>query len=112
MAPSLGYVVTFTSASLLTIPGTLHGLGSADLLYQLYDAATPEAAIEPGSFQCGPCDGDGNRDVYDPAKRTAPVVSCRDGYGPCLPHAPAPAGTGDRRDGARPRRYADRDGES
>jgi hypothetical protein len=44
------FVQSFTSQTTVTIPGATHGLGSAALLYQVYDASTPANLIEPGSF--------------------------------------------------------------
>jgi len=44
------YVGTFSNATTVSIPGSVHQLANADLLYQLYDNANPANAIEPGSF--------------------------------------------------------------
>lgn len=43
------YVGTFSNASTVSIPGTTHQLGTSDLLFQLYDNASPMNAFEPGS---------------------------------------------------------------
>lgn len=44
------YVTTFTGVILFDIPGAVHQLGTKNLLFQIYDAATPAAAIEPESL--------------------------------------------------------------
>lgn len=46
------YVSTFTGIgpSGLTIPGTVHQLGTRNLLFQIYDDSVPAAAIEPQSL--------------------------------------------------------------
>ena len=62
--PTTGYVVLaegsprvitgFAGATLVTIPGTAHGLQSAGLLYQCYDAGTPKAAFQPQTVTIHP----------------------------------------------------------
>jgi hypothetical protein len=47
-APSPLYTTRFTNLSTLVIPGTAHGLAFNKLFYQVYDAGTPAAAIQPG----------------------------------------------------------------
>jgi hypothetical protein len=44
------YVLPFTGQGSLNIPGGTHGLGSADLAWQLLDAGTPAQVVEPGSL--------------------------------------------------------------
>jgi hypothetical protein len=44
------YIANFTAQTTLTIPGTTHALGTAALLWQVYDSAIPAAAIEPESL--------------------------------------------------------------
>jgi hypothetical protein len=44
-------VVTFTNTTTVAIPGTQHNVGQAAMLFQLYDAASPAAAMDPGSLQ-------------------------------------------------------------
>lgn len=46
------YRVSFTNVLTLTIPGTVHGLGTADLLYQLYTPAGD--ALQEGSWHVDP----------------------------------------------------------
>jgi hypothetical protein len=48
------YVTTFIGATSLTIPGTVHQLGTKNLLFQVYDNATPAAAIDPESLTIHP----------------------------------------------------------
>ena len=42
--------VPFTNATTLTIPGTIHRLGTSTILFQIYDAAIPAAALAPDAF--------------------------------------------------------------
>src|ERR1043166_2545424 len=49
---NLGY--PFTAQTSVTIPGTAHGAGHADLLVQVYDAGSPRALIEPGRVTIDP----------------------------------------------------------
>jgi hypothetical protein len=42
------YVQPFTNTMLVTIPGATHGLGTADLLVQCYDAQTPRQPLTAG----------------------------------------------------------------
>jgi Chaperone of endosialidase len=45
------YVATFTNQTTVTVLGTTHQLGTADIFFQVYDAATPRRrAMEPGSL--------------------------------------------------------------
>jgi hypothetical protein len=44
------YIGTFTNTTTVSIPGSVHQLPNADMLFQLYDNANPANAIEPGSF--------------------------------------------------------------
>ena len=45
------YMAPFSNTTTVTIPGTTHQLGTADLLWQLYDNATPRRnAIQPGAM--------------------------------------------------------------
>lgn len=48
------YATTFTSVTTLTVLGSTHGLGSAALLYQVYDAATPRHLIEVNTLSVDP----------------------------------------------------------
>lgn len=48
------YLRTFTSATTVTVLGTAHQFGTADLLYQLYDAQSPMNAFQPGSLTVHP----------------------------------------------------------
>src|SRR5262245_60910375 len=58
--PTAGYLVvssrmpaaygqSFTSVTSVTVPGASHGFGTATLLVEVYDAATPRGRIVPGS---------------------------------------------------------------
>ena len=42
--------VTFNNATILTIPGTVHRLGTSTLLFQVYDASIPAMAVSPNEF--------------------------------------------------------------
>lgn len=44
------YVAPFTNETVFIVPGVTHGLGTADLLWGLWDANTPRQAIAPGSL--------------------------------------------------------------
>src|SRR5262245_44851791 len=44
-------VFTFTNALTVAIPGTMHNVGQAALLYRLYDANVPANAMQPGTYQ-------------------------------------------------------------
>src|SRR5262245_29522843 len=44
-------VFTFTNATTVAIPGTMHNVGQAALLFRLYDANVPANAMAPGSYQ-------------------------------------------------------------
>jgi hypothetical protein len=48
------YQVSFTGVSTLTVPGSVHGLGSAALLYQCYDASAIPAALSPATVTVHP----------------------------------------------------------
>jgi hypothetical protein len=48
------FAQSFTNQTTVTIPGATHGLGTAEVLYQLYDAATPRNSLPPGSLQIDP----------------------------------------------------------
>ena len=48
------YVQSFTSQTTITVPGSTHGLASANLLHQVYDASVQPAAIEPGGLSVHP----------------------------------------------------------
>jgi hypothetical protein len=50
----MGYMLTFTDETALSIPGAVHGLGTAGIFYQLYDSAVPAHAIMPGGFHVTP----------------------------------------------------------
>lgn len=47
------YTTSFTGTT-LTIPGATHGLGTASLVVQVYDNATPRALVIPGSVTVHP----------------------------------------------------------
>lgn len=46
------YRLSFTNVQTLTIPGSVHGLGTADLVYQVYDTAGN--AIQEGTWHVDP----------------------------------------------------------
>ncbi|MCX6628477.1 MAG: hypothetical protein NTW28_12700 [Candidatus Solibacter sp.] len=48
------YVATFTAQTVVTINGTTHRLGTADLNADCYDSASPAARVEPGSIAVDP----------------------------------------------------------
>src|SRR5262249_35876329 len=48
------YIATFTNATTVTILGTVHQLGTSDLLFQCYDAASPRHAQGVGSLTVHP----------------------------------------------------------
>lgn len=53
-AATPGYSTGFANVTTVTIPGTVHGLGTRDLIPALYDAATPAAAIQGQSLTVHP----------------------------------------------------------
>ena len=66
-APSPQYVTSFVDVTTpLTILGTAHGLGLADLFYQVYDDGVPASVIEPSELTIHPT-------TFD----VVPVLLCR-----------------------------------
>lgn len=68
------YMATFTSQTTLNIAGAAHGLGTADLFWQIFDASDPREVIEPATFTV---DGASN-DVaitFDPAASGTVLLS-------------------------------------
>ena len=53
-APPTAYVASFTAQTTLTIPQSTHGLSTAAVLVQAYDALTPAQAITPGRITVHP----------------------------------------------------------
>jgi len=53
-AGSPAYATTFTGVSTVTIPGSTHRLGTQAILFQLYDAADPRAALAPAGVTVNP----------------------------------------------------------
>jgi len=51
-------VVGFVNQTSVSVPGTVHQLGTAALVWSLWDASTPRHAIEPGSFSVSPASFD------------------------------------------------------
>jgi hypothetical protein len=52
------YVQAFTNQTTVSVPGSVHGLGSAHLLHQVYDNSPTPAAIEPGGLSLHHATGD------------------------------------------------------
>jgi hypothetical protein len=48
------YAQAFTNATTVTVLGSAHGLASANLLYQVYDASTNPNAVQPGGLTVHP----------------------------------------------------------
>ena len=48
------YATTFTAATTVTVPGTVHQLGTAKLFVDVYDTETPAHLVEPDSVQINP----------------------------------------------------------
>lgn len=48
------YVHTFTNQTTVTVLGSVHGLTSANLLYQVWDAGATPAAVQDGGFTVHP----------------------------------------------------------
>ena len=48
------YQTTFTNQTTLTIAGTTHHLGTAALLYQVYDSAIPASPVRPDRVTVDP----------------------------------------------------------
>ena len=51
-------VIPFTQQTLVFVPGATHAFGTAALLWEVYDAATPRARLEPGSVTVHPANYD------------------------------------------------------
>lgn len=49
-----GFALSFPADIVVPIPGTVHGLGTRDLLIQLYDNAVPAAQIQAGGITVHP----------------------------------------------------------
>ncbi len=41
------YTTTFTAATMVTVNGTTHRLGTANLIVDCYDSASPSSRVEP-----------------------------------------------------------------
>lgn len=54
LAPQTAFVWSFVHQTTLTIPGTLHSLGTSALVWALYDVATPAALLEPAILTIHP----------------------------------------------------------
>jgi hypothetical protein len=52
--PPANYVVTFTNQTSITVEGATHGLGTANLVVQCYDNATPSNLVEPSLITVDP----------------------------------------------------------
>jgi hypothetical protein len=48
------YATTFSGLTTLTVPGTTHQLGTADLLVAVYNTANPAEVVEPDSVEVNP----------------------------------------------------------
>ena len=48
------YFTSFTSATSVTVPGTVHNLNTANLVVECYDNGTPEAIVEPDRVRIDP----------------------------------------------------------
>src|ERR1051325_10628255 len=48
------YTITFSNSTGLTIAGTAHQLGTSNLFWQIYDAGSPQAELEPATFTVHP----------------------------------------------------------
>jgi hypothetical protein len=53
-APPTRYQTSFTAVTTVTVPGTVHALGTPYLFWALYDASVPNQAIQPGSLTIHP----------------------------------------------------------
>lgn len=54
------YSATFTSQTAVSVPGATHQLGTANLVVECYDGATPSSAVEPNSVTVNPVTYDVN----------------------------------------------------
>jgi hypothetical protein len=52
------YVQAFTNQTTVSVPGSVHGLGSAHLLHQVYDDSPTPAAMAPGGLSLHHATGD------------------------------------------------------
>jgi len=48
------FVATYTSATTVTVPGATHGLGTAALLFAVYDNASPRQSLLPNTITVDP----------------------------------------------------------
>lgn len=47
-------VIGFTNTTMVTVPGTQHGLDSSEILWRVWDSNNPRNAIEPNTFTVDP----------------------------------------------------------
>jgi hypothetical protein len=52
--PPANYVTFFTSQTSISVPGSIHALGTSNLLVQCYDSATPSNLVEPSLITVDP----------------------------------------------------------
>jgi hypothetical protein len=53
-AANANYSTSFTAATMVTVPGTTHKLGTVNLLVQVYDNESPEWLVEPNYVLINP----------------------------------------------------------
>lgn len=56
--PRAKFAVDFVEQTTITVPGSAHGLGMADLNVTVFDASTPRKRIEPDAFTVDPSTND------------------------------------------------------
>ncbi|PWT99273.1 MAG: hypothetical protein C5B51_27620 [Terriglobia bacterium] len=79
MATVPNYSTTFTSATAVTVPGTTHKLGTANLVAEVYDNRTPAWHVEPDYILIDPATY--NVTVYFTAPQSGRVVLSAAGGG-------------------------------
>jgi len=66
MTTAPNYSTTFTAATTVTVPGTVHKLGSANLLVEVYDNRSPAWHVEPDYILIDPATNDVTVDFETP----------------------------------------------
>lgn len=75
----------FTAATLVRIPGTLHGLGTADLLVTVYDTGVPATQVESGLVGIHPTTYEVTVSFPAPQSGVVLLTSAAAGYGLSFP---------------------------
>jgi hypothetical protein len=74
------YAMPFTSATTVTVPGSTHQLGTANLFVDVYDTETPAVLVEPNEVQVNPTTYDVTVSFASPQSGTL-VLSAAGGGG-------------------------------